>query len=834
MPENFNAQSDKANNKKNIWIIIGLGMISFGTIITELVLTKFIAYKLYHHFAYAIISLIMFSFGLAGVSVFLYKSKFGEDNNSHWLNSAQACFHSAWLQLVCLLIYCILIIDPAYTTSSIFSASIMLPLCFVLFAIPFFFAGLAINQTFSASKLSVSILYFWDLLFAALGAISTPFLLESLGGYGTILVGSIASVIASLAYIKASKTAFPKIAITQMVFFSLIAILFLAFPKFMISTLGYDICSLKDPAMRTDFNRYSGLARTYWNAIARIDISKTLRDNELFLLTWGMSKTQTPKSLQGRYILVDGAAATRQLLITGSIENANYVGDTIFSLPYIVNPNCQKALVIGGGGGIDILIAKYYKIPVLDVCEFNPSLFKFLTGKADDPERSAYYPSLISNLTTKVTILNKEGRHFVSTAKLASYDVIQMSGVDTLTAISGGGLSLSENYLYTIDAVKDYMRLLKPNGVLSQTHWRQRPPNCALRQFVTYLEYLRSIGIANPSKNIMVIGGSYTEIIVKLKPITIDEEQRIVTWAKKCAYDIIFDPLNSQSPETNPQDKIFQDIANAQSIEAQKNIIDNYQFAISPVTDDCPYFYRTFKSSTPEKKILRSSFHVEDASHAGILLIGIFGALLLMFLPALKLTKSDFSIQIIFCGIFFAISGFAFLFLETSIMQAFGIFVGGPLYSMCTVLVAVLAGYALGSFFVGKITPTRTKFILLGILLFSFFGCSYLWLHKFISLCMPLDLGNRLIIAALITVILAVPTGMLVPSAAQLVRERYGRIIAWMLGINAAFNVIGGLSFIPISQVYGINFALLIAGIAYLIAGLFFGIVCLPGLQIKN
>ena len=55
-----------------------------------------------------------------------------------------------------------------------------------------------------------------------------------------------------------------------------------------------------------------------------------------------------------------------------------------------------------------------------------------------------------------VTLFNAEGRHFVSAAD-KKYDVISMTGVDTLTALNSGAYVLSENYLYTVEAIEDIL-----------------------------------------------------------------------------------------------------------------------------------------------------------------------------------------------------------------------------------------------------------------------------------------------------------------------------------------------------------------------------------------
>jgi spermidine synthase len=65
-----------------------------------------------------------------------------------------------------------------------------------------------------------------------------------------------------------------------------------------------------------------------------------------------------------------------------------------------------------------------------------------------------------------VRLVAGEGRHFVRTTQ-DQYDLIQLTGVDTLSAMNSGAYVLAENYLYTVEAFHDYLDHLAPGGILS-------------------------------------------------------------------------------------------------------------------------------------------------------------------------------------------------------------------------------------------------------------------------------------------------------------------------------------------------------------------------------
>ena len=59
-----------------------------------------------------------------------------------------------------------------------------------------------------------------------------------------------------------------------------------------------------------------------------------------------------------------------------------------------------------------------------------------------------------------------EGRSFLRRQQ-RQWDLIQLTGVDTLTALSTGAYVLAESYLYTVESMKAYLARLSPNGILS-------------------------------------------------------------------------------------------------------------------------------------------------------------------------------------------------------------------------------------------------------------------------------------------------------------------------------------------------------------------------------
>jgi hypothetical protein len=589
------------------------------------------------------------------------------------------------------------------------------------------------------------------------------------------------------------------------------------YPQWAIKKYGFDVRSSKEsPARNLLVNVFHGLGQIYWTAIARIDVSNTSRSNdELFL--YGYAPKPPRPTLKGRVILVDGSAPTRQYVSDGDLKARPFFHQLLWASPYIVNPKAKDVLIIGGGGGIDIDIAKYFAIPRVSVLEMNPATYKHVLLGQGDPESSAYQPWLLSNDATNVRIFNSEARHFCSLQPEHSYDVIQASGVDTLTAVSSGALVNSDNYLYTVDAVKSYVRLLKPGGVLSLTHWRFQPPQLGLKMFVTYLDYLEQQGNTEPWRNLVVIGGGWTDSMLKTTPFTEDELKRVHAWAEEMGYQVLFDPSrrSNTEPGVSPEESIYPTLAYADEAK-RKQLLRDYVFDVSAATDNKPYFYQIAK----DQGLIGYFRWVGDTAIA--VLVTLVCVVIMVLAPAVKLRRQFKSPAVAYYAVFFALSGFAFLLFEVALLQLFSIFVGGPTYSLAVVLVAVLAGYSTGALVADRLPVRPSTFVALSVILGGVLFAAYLLLPNVISALMPLSFPARIMTCALLTFVMAVVTGIPTSLGLGAIKKAHAGLVSWLWGISSGFNALAAASFVFISRSTGIAQTLGLAAILYVLANLLF------------
>src|SRR5262249_37336188 len=133
----------------------------------------------------------------------------------------------------------------------------------------------------------------------------------------------------------------------------------------------------------------------------------------------------------------------------------------------------EESLIIGVGGGPDINMSHFNNAQHTTGVEINPVMADISTRMYADYVEWPHFHD--------VSIVVDEGRHYIR-SRSNRYDAITMSGIDTFSALNSGAYVLSENYLYTAEAFEDYLKALKPDGIMVINRWFEAiPPRESLR-----------------------------------------------------------------------------------------------------------------------------------------------------------------------------------------------------------------------------------------------------------------------------------------------------------------------------------------------------------------
>ncbi len=139
------------------------------------------------------------------------------------------------------------------------------------------------------------------------------------------------------------------------------------------------------------------------------------------------------------------------------------------------------------GGGVDVLRAIANGSRSVTGVEINPIIAD--TIMRDRYADFAYHLYQRPDVHMHVA----DGRSFIRNAP-ASYDVVQMTLVDTWASTAAGAFALSENSLYTTEAFREYFAHLKPDGMIAVTRWEFKDPREALRVVSVAMQALHELG----------------------------------------------------------------------------------------------------------------------------------------------------------------------------------------------------------------------------------------------------------------------------------------------------------------------------------------------------
>lgn len=154
-------------------------------------------------------------------------------------------------------------------------------------------------------------------------------------------------------------------------------------------------------------------------------------------------------------------------------------------------------LILGAGGGTDVLLALYNGASRVDAVELNPQMTSLVTDT---------YAAFAGHLydDERVTVHTQEARGFAVRSK-DQYDLIQDALLDSFAASGSGVQALSESYLYTVEAVQEYLKHTASRGMLAITRWLKLPPRDNLKLAATVIEALRRMEVAEPERQLALI-----------------------------------------------------------------------------------------------------------------------------------------------------------------------------------------------------------------------------------------------------------------------------------------------------------------------------------------
>lgn len=661
----------------------------------------------------------------------------------------------------------------------------------------FFFGGITMAAAFRRFAARSSLLYAADLIGAALGAVAVIEVLDAFGGpNGILFAGFVAGAGAlSLAWARSVSSGWKRWAAGTLAVNALLLAGNIAGSFVGEVPIGRD---LNKDLFRILANPSAGaeVVEQRWSSFGRTDLARYAGD---------------PHSM-GLYI--DGAAGTSMFHWSGALDDTtggigmlkhHFSG----SMPFRFLEEDQKntALIIGAGGGRDVLVNLLHGVEEITAVEVNPDLVQLVKEYAD-------YNGGLYTQFDNVRIVVAEGRHFLARSA-AQYDIIMLTLPITKSSRSYEGYALTENFLFTRESFRDYLDHLTPEGSLIIVAHGLPESIKLLSTALTAFED-RGVPVPEAMKQVYLLGSPMMPVfVVQKRPLDPARAEGLHLALHQAGYR----GQESYVPyvEQVVKRRLYEDIDTewrmmnqnlidlAQGKVRLEELVQGVPIDIGPVSDDRPFFFK-FEPGLPG--MLTGLFWL-----SGLFLAGTIG------IPVVNRRRKEnasrpvpWTFPLLFAGI-----GTGFMLVEITLFQKLVLYLGQPTSTLALLLMSLLLGTGLGSLASGRIGEERVR----GALWRSAVGIAAAVLLMAFLLVPLFDalLGggpSPKTVAVILLVSLGMLMGFPFPLAIRVMNEEgLEDDIPWMWGINGAASVFGSVLAVAVAITVGYIATLVLGGLVY-------------------
>jgi hypothetical protein len=797
--------------------LLTIAVVSGATLAYEVLLLRLFSIVQWHHFAFMIISLALLGYGVSGVLLALTR----EFISRHYL-SVILCnlLLLAWSMPLCFMAAQALPFNPAELLWDPWQLLFWLAV-YLLLAIPFLFAANIIGLSFYQFRQHISVMYGADLLGAATGSVAIIACLFLLRVEQILLLLPVLLLLLGLMLSLRAAASGPVRYSWQAAFIFFAALMLAVLPAELVLKVSpyksqSQLLNVPDSQVVDSYSSPQGLLSVVDSPTVPLRHAPGLSIS---------SSTPIPKQLA---LFNDGGAMQAITRFQGALSELAFLGLTTSALPYHL-AELDEVLILGAGAGSDVLQARLFGATQIDAVEQNPQIISLLqqdyAGFAGDIYQQP-----------QVTVHQSEARAFVSRAD-KQYQLINLSMLDAAGG-SSGLYSMTESYLFTVEAMQQYLSHLQPGGYLSLTRRTTLPPRDMPRLVATAVRAMQNQEAVSPSQRLILIRSwQAATLLVKNGEISPDEIANLKRFCQQHNFDLAYYP-GIEADEVNHYHRLkqpyFYQAAAALTGPAHDAFIDDYKFNIKPATDDQPYFAQFFKWRTfPEIVSLldQGSIFLLESGFL-LLLVALVQALLasalLLLMPlwlwqrrSHRRTKNRLDKKIL---LYFFALGLAFLFVEIAFIQKFILILQHPVYAVTVVIASFLLSAGLGSYLSGRmghIGPhlrviwAVVAISLLSLLYLQFFAPVAAWL-----LNLPDWLRYLLAIALILP--LGFCMGVPFPTALASLGQARAELIPWTWGVNGFASVISPIMATLIAMQYGFSVLIAVAVCLYLLVGCLF------------
>ncbi len=816
----------------------GLFLVTLATLMQEILLTRIFSVTMWHHFVFLALSVTMFGLTAGGLLVYLAPRGLTEEEvgkrlrTGAWILAAVTLVGAVLFLLLhlayaasCVALFGLVLggwvaylapqfLQPgevekhlaaaalgfAVTTVLSFLVYLAIPPVFYVtsisvlglltilgvISVPFIFSGIAVCLALTRFPRQVSQLYAADLGGAAAGCLLVVYALRFIDAPSAVVLSGALAGLGAVLFASAHSNSWLRhrsILCTVLIAGFGAGNAFLATRSKSLLELKWMYGDLTEPAI---FER--------WNSFSRVVISGNLDLSEP-PFAWGLSPAYHLHGLIPQLsVYIDAGALTVMTHYDGNIQNLDYLKYDITNFAHYFRPD-SKVVVIGAGGGRDVLSALAFGQKSVTAIEMNQSIllalnhiFGDFTGHLDGDPR--------------VRFVNDEARSYIARMPEKA-DIIEASLVDTWAATVAGAFALSENSIYTSEAWRTFLSHLTPRGLLTFSRWYDNQyPAETYRLVSLATTALTQMGVKDTRDHIILIKRTYyvqpdpngpggiSTILVGREAFSPADLELLKTLTHQMRFKILLSPTEAADP-------VFARMA---TVEGLQEFVKTSPGRIAAPTDDSPFFLCDFR--------VRDIFlNMLGRGASGIRHTALEGTLGAVSVAIMLLTVLCFVIPWLLMGpkartpgslpmfFFFAALGLGFMLVEVSQLQRLMIFLGHPTYSLSTVLFTLLLSSGLGSYSTGSVQHTRSKLwpitrLLALLAVLALFG---LLAPRALAAFTPAATPTRIAVAAALLFPIGFFMGMAFPLGMKAASERFDPLTPWLWGLNGATSVLASL-----------------------------------------
>ena len=777
---------------------LAIAAVSAAIIAFQLVVMQLLAVAQWHHFAYMVISMALLGFGAAGTVLVLLRAFF----TRHYAVAVPLLYLAAGVSMAATVRLSnlfgdfdvfLLFFDPGQL--------VLLVLFYLLYALPFFFGGLAITLVFYREVEHIGALYFANMLGSGGGALLV------IGLLWLLPPAPLSGVLALLPLLAAWLTRPPGLRTWT----SVLALAALLVPVWAVLYPSTPQPSEYKPIRAALLLPNAAVVHRAHSPFGLLEVVRA--DAQRFAPALSLHYRGEPPV---RDVVFNNGEYYGTLLGRVEAGTPHILDATTRGLPYALR-RPQSVLVLGAAVGNDVSHALGHGVAKITAVEPHRQANRLLRDR---------HPEWIDGIfrDAAVELHGTSVRTHLGRRDDETHDLIVLPVLGTFGGASGVH-ALQEQYMLTVEAFAAMWDRLSPEGMIALTVWEDQPPRETLRVLSTWRDMLGRQGIAVLQDHLVAVRswGTITYLLSR-RPWTAEEGERL----RRFAHDRAFDPLiiagvapQERSHFNRLADRSFLDAIDALVAGDPGVVFEGQPFDLRPTTDDRPFFGHFLRwSSLPELRAVHGVHELPYLELGWMLGVVTFlqivlTAFVLILLPLFRVGWAGTRRRWTF--LFFAGTGTGFMLFEIVLIQKLVLYLGQPVYATAAVLTTLLVCSGAGSLASSRLAPSGRALVLTGAgiaVLILAYGQA---LMPVLELSMGWPLPARAVAVFLLLAPPALVMGMMFPLGLRRLAGGDRSHIPWACGIDSSLSVSATALATLLALQSGFGAVMLLAAVAYVV-----------------